>query len=481
LVIPLTPFATTIHSFKKVNKRSYDSLSAEDQSFLTKCSTNLNSKSSSDDKSTKNIFKKLNSKPFMSGEGMDKNGFLASPPPSDDDGRDYSDNDYYALGSPEDFAAAAAAVNEDEDGTDSDSNASLTTSSWHCNFCGNTNRKVEFKYECEGCHMVKTDTQGEFDDSDDENNFLRASDVLSSAPFLVVNKNSEFAVGKSYGYNNNDNNNNGNDVLNVPPRMFTDKSAEGDWIKPPPCPAPTDPTGIAARNIKNKGVDANQYVCQKTANNARGVKFPMNEKCAKFFDLLSKEQSKTKIMKNDSFRSRNNKIVAGKLRSLEYDISGLGAIGEFSKMKGAGPGAIQKLLEFISTGKSRRLDAMSKDKYRQAIKELSAVWGIGESTGKTLVSQGIYTREMLKSRLEEGKVKLDFRQMIGLKYCEELLVPIPRTSVWEIAMAVKEAAEQVSRGGRGTVCLFVRTLRTLTLLTLTLNLTKPNQTKPNEP
>ena len=38
-----------------------------------------------------------------------------------------------------------------------------------------------------------------------------------------------------------------------------------------------------------------QYVCQKTATKSRGVKFPMNEKCAKFFDVLAKEQNNCKM------------------------------------------------------------------------------------------------------------------------------------------------------------------------------------------
>jgi len=76
---------------------------------------------------------------------------------------------------------------------------------------------------------------------------------------------------------------------------------------------PTATNETIARNIRVKNIDSNQYVCQKTAVKGKGVRYLLNEKCAKFFETLAKAQDKTKQNRNDQWRVRNNKIIAGKV------------------------------------------------------------------------------------------------------------------------------------------------------------------------
>lgn len=127
------------------------------------------------------------------------------------------------------------------------------------------------------------------------------------------------------------------------------------------------------------------------------------------------------------------RLPPAQLRNLEYDISEPGAIERFAEAKGVGDSGIRKLREFVATGRSRRLESMNKDKKRCGIKNLTAVWGIGPAMASNLVAQNVFDRDTLKKLVANGQIKLDFRQKIGLKYVEEIEVPIPRSQVSERA------------------------------------------------
>jgi hypothetical protein len=138
-------------------------------------------------------------------------------------------------------------------------------------------------------------------------------------------------------------------------------------------------------------------------------------------------------------------------RSIAYGkaISGLRTIGakvtDVSQLKnipGIGDAVMKKVKEYLDTGK---IDAVEDAKAEiQKGKKLTAketvmsmfetIWGVGPKKAESLYDSGVRTLE----ELEKRKYSLLTRaQIIGLKYREELLLPLPRaliTSVYVVMM-----------------------------------------------
>ena len=117
-----------------------------------------------------------------------------------------------------------------------------------------------------------------------------------------------------------------------------------------------------------------------------------------------------------------------------------------SRHKGVGSKSMQKIREFAVTGESSRLTAFENDETRQAISVISKVWGLGPSTAKILVSQGIKTIEDLRREHREGRVSLTYQQEIGLRVYEDLLKPIDRADITKIGDTVRRAVNELCPG-----------------------------------
>jgi DNA polymerase/3'-5' exonuclease PolX len=138
-------------------------------------------------------------------------------------------------------------------------------------------------------------------------------------------------------------------------------------------------------------------------------------------------------------------------RSIAYGkaISGLRTIGnkvtsvsQLKNIPGIGPTIVKKVKEYLDTGK---IEAVEDAKVEiQKGKKLSdkesvmgvfeTIWGVGPKKAEALYQSGVRTLE----ELERRKYSLLTRaQIIGLKYREELLLPLPRsliTSVYVVMM-----------------------------------------------
>lgn len=71
------------------------------------------------------------------------------------------------------------------------------------------------------------------------------------------------------------------------------------------------------------------------------------------------------------------------------------------------------------------------------INEISKIYGFGEIIAKRLAKRNIKTQEELKAAIDNGEFTPNSQQVIGLKYVEDLEVPIPRDETEAIKSAIE--------------------------------------------
>lgn len=121
---------------------------------------------------------------------------------------------------------------------------------------------------------------------------------------------------------------------------------------------------------------------------------------------------------------------------------------EAKKLDGVGAKIAEKIDEFLSTGKLRKLEKIRQDDTSSSINFLTRVSGIGPAAARKLVDEGIKTLEDLK----RNESKLNHHQRIGLKYFEDFEKRIPRVEMLEMQEIVLREVKKVDPKYIATVC-----------------------------
>lgn len=121
---------------------------------------------------------------------------------------------------------------------------------------------------------------------------------------------------------------------------------------------------------------------------------------------------------------------------------------EAKKLDGVGAKIADKIDEFLTTGKLRKLEKIRQDDTSTSINFLTRVTGIGPAAARKLFDEGIRTLEDLK----KNETKLNHHQKIGLKYFEEFEQRIPRDEMEKMQDIVWKAVKKIDRRYIATVC-----------------------------
>ena len=98
------------------------------------------------------------------------------------------------------------------------------------------------------------------------------------------------------------------------------------------------------------------------------------------------------------------------------------------KIPGVGKAIADKIDEYLKTKKVEKIEKVKKEiTYKMNIINLfKNIWGVGDVKANELYEKGFRTIEHIR---RDGKKFLNDNQLIGLKYYEELLEPIPREKI----------------------------------------------------
>ncbi|XP_046759382.1 DNA polymerase beta isoform X1 [Gallus gallus] len=115
---------------------------------------------------------------------------------------------------------------------------------------------------------------------------------------------------------------------------------------------------------------------------------------------------------------------------------------------GVGAKIAEKIDEFLSTGKLRKLEKIRQDDTSASINFLTRVTGIGPAAARKFVEEGIKTLEDLR----KNEHKLTHHQRIGLKYFEDFEKRIPREEMLQMQEIVLKEVKNVDPNYIATVC-----------------------------
>lgn len=100
-------------------------------------------------------------------------------------------------------------------------------------------------------------------------------------------------------------------------------------------------------------------------------------------------------------------------------------VEELSKLSGFGPGIINLLNEYVSSGK---INLLEKERNRPE-NVLSDIYGIGPKKARELVNNGITSVSKLRESYNNNPKLLNDVQLKGLKYYEDIIQRIPRNEI----------------------------------------------------
>lgn len=164
-------------------------------------------------------------------------------------------------------------------------------------------------------------------------------------------------------------------------------------------------------------------------------------KQAKAEYLNAQVENNEKEIINHKHRVQAFSRVLGAIASLDFEIK---STDDIKNIPGIGAGTIKRVKEILETGTLSELKN-KYDKKKQSkidsIQELEQIIGVGPSSAKRLVLQhGIKSIDSLKKAIKSGKIKVNKKILLGLKYYGVVQGNIPRKEIEAIEKyLIKEA------------------------------------------
>jgi DNA polymerase lambda len=133
------------------------------------------------------------------------------------------------------------------------------------------------------------------------------------------------------------------------------------------------------------------------------------------------------------------------LKSRDYEVT-LDNYESLGSIRGVGPKLLEHIYDILRTGTFEKLHNLLANPKVKGIQELANVWGIGYKTAITMYNQGIRSVADLRRRVLTAPTLLNDRQLIGLRYFEDILKRIPRREVQAIEGIVRYYANKLCPG-----------------------------------
>ncbi|CAM9564418.1 unnamed protein product [Chrysoparadoxa australica] len=201
----------------------------------------------------------------------------------------------------------------------------------------------------------------------------------------------------------------------------------------PPVAAAQDPS---AQELKLPAIPP--YACQRRAplNPVNKDLTDQLDMAAKVYNVRGDAGRSTSFMKASSIL----KSITTKLEDNERSYELLECICE---VKGIGPSIKEDLKEMISTGSCSRLNGLMEEEHVNQLLSLTSIHGVGKSTAEAWIHDNVTTVEEAQKRWQEGTLKgVTETQSIGLEYYDDILQPLTRADIEDIAGKFISEAER---------------------------------------
>ena len=167
---------------------------------------------------------------------------------------------------------------------------------------------------------------------------------------------------------------------------------------------------------------------------------PQNQKLVSEFEKLvnfvqieidtAKIKKDVKLITANTFRLKQIVNALGTIKKFQKTIT-VGNIDEFAQLPGIGKGTIERIKEIINKGKLEEIANFKDtvDENKQLIEELESIIGVGRSHALDLISQGVKSVADLKKKIDKGKIEVNDKIALGVKYYGKFAGDIPRAEI----------------------------------------------------
>jgi DNA polymerase beta len=157
------------------------------------------------------------------------------------------------------------------------------------------------------------------------------------------------------------------------------------------------------------------------------------EKLVNFVQIeidTAKIKKDVKLITANTFRLKQIANALGTIKKFQKTIT-LDNIDEFAQLPGIGKGTVERIKEIIVKGKLEEIANFKDtvDENKQLIEELESIIGVGRSHALDLISQGIKSVADLKKKIDKGKIEVNDKIALGVKYYGKFAGNIPRAEI----------------------------------------------------
>jgi DNA polymerase/3'-5' exonuclease PolX len=165
--------------------------------------------------------------------------------------------------------------------------------------------------------------------------------------------------------------------------------------------------------------------------------FSKNQELSDLFREIAKLYQSAPLEHGDEFKALSFSTTSSRLKRLNFEVTDSDLVKNIS---GFGPSTLQIIQEYLDTHRSGRLIELQTDPKRVRIRKFMNVWGVGIVRARELARVASNVDE-LRRALDEGRIKLDRNQLIGLECYEDIQEEMSREEVEAIFAIVKDCVE----------------------------------------
>ena len=163
-----------------------------------------------------------------------------------------------------------------------------------------------------------------------------------------------------------------------------------------------------------------------------------------------KESNNKKEVNVNNFRLRQLKNVLKILKNYQDNIN-IDNYKELINIDGIGKGTIERIKEILEHNKLSELNDFNKiynksdfKNETKVVSELMEIVGLGPVKAKELFNDGIKGIDDLKKKIKSGKIEVNEKIMLGLKYHGVYQVNIPRKEIDKIYKVISKIVNKIN-------------------------------------
>lgn len=171
----------------------------------------------------------------------------------------------------------------------------------------------------------------------------------------------------------------------------------------------------------------------------------------KLVEMIKKEsdelrkQKDTKSVTRNNFRLKYLNNVINIIRNVEFKIT-LKNYTDLKEFDGVGKGSLDRIKEILEKGSLEETkEFKTDDKMNKSVDELMEIVGIGRSHAVELYNLGATSIKKLKSLIKKGKIEVNDKIKLGLKYHGVFEVNIPRKEIDKVYKMLTKIINNINK------------------------------------